>query len=437
MLDDFKSHLLSELPFLFKSKIIIATSSGVDSVVLCFLCKRLGLEFSIAHCNFALRGEESDLDAKFSKDFAKSLNVNYYSKTFNTLKYKKENSLSTQMAARELRYTWFDAISINYDYVLTAHHLDDQLETFFINFSRGSGLDGLCGIPAVSDNLVRPLLGFSKDQILNFAKKNNISWREDSSNNTNDYLRNDIRNNIIPRFKKFNPSLLKGFNNTLSSLKGSKSILNNKINEVYEEIITREDYQTKYEINKILELNNLDTYLHAFFYKYGFTNLIDIKNILSSQSGKFVVSKTHRLVKDRGYLILDKVSDLSFDPLYIDSKLSDLNVLYGSLNFNLTDSLDFSNSNSNVFVDEGCLIYPLRVDSYSSGMEFFPLGMKGKKSVSKFLKDEKISLNNKKRVIVLINGNDEIIWIINHRIDDRYKITESSKKILKISFNKF
>ena len=437
MLDDFKSHLLSELPFLFKSKIIIATSSGVDSVVLCFLCKRLGLEFSIAHCNFALRGEESDLDAKFSKDFAKSLNVNYYSKTFNTLKYKKENSLSTQMAARELRYTWFDAISINYDYVLTAHHLDDQLETFFINFSRGSGLDGLCGIPAVSDNLVRPLLGFSKDQILNFAKKNNISWREDSSNNTNDYLRNDIRNNIIPRFKKFNPSLLKGFNNTLSSLNGSKSILNNKINEVYEEIITREDYQTKYEINKILELDNLDTYLHAFFYKYGFTNLIDIKNILSSQSGKFVVSKTHRLVKDRGYLILDKVSDLSFDPLYIDSKLSDLNVLYGSLNFNLTDSLDFSNSNSNVFVDEGCLIYPLRVDSYSSGMEFFPLGMKGKKSVSKFLKDEKISLNNKKRVIVLINGNDEIIWIINHRIDDRYKITESSKKILKISFNKF
>ena len=437
MLDDFKSHLLSELPFLFKSKIIIATSSGVDSVVLCFLCKRLGLEFSIAHCNFALRGGESDLDAKFSKDFAKSLNVNYYSKTFNTLKYKKENSLSTQMAARELRYTWFDAISINYDYVLTAHHLDDQLETFFINFSRGSGLDGLCGIPAVSDNLVRPLLGFSKDQILNFAKKNNISWREDSSNNTNDYLRNDIRSNIIPRFKKFNPSLLKGFNNTLSFLKGSKSILNNKINEVYEGIITREDYQTKYEINKILELDNLDTYLHAFFYKYGFTNLIDIKNILSSQSGKFVVSKTHRLVKDRGYLILDKVSDLSFDPLYIDSKLSDLNVLYGSLNFNLTDSLDFSNSNSNVFVDEGCLIYPLRVDSYSSGMEFFPLGMKGKKSVSKFLKDEKISLNNKKRVIVLINGNDEIIWIINHRIDDRYKITESSKKILKISFNKF
>ena len=437
MLEDFKSHLLSELPFLLKSKIIIATSSGVDSVVLCFLCKKLGLDFSIAHCNFTLRGKESDLDEKFSKDFAKSLNVNYYSKIFNTLKYKKENSLSTQMAARELRYAWFDAISINYDYVLTAHHLDDQLETFFINFSRGSGLDGLCGIPAVSDNLVRPLLGFSKDQILNFAKNNNISWREDSSNNSNDYLRNDIRNNIIPRFKKLNPSLLKGFNNTLSFLQASKSILNNKINEVSEAIITREHYQTKYEINKILELDNLDTYLHAFFYKYGFTNLIDIKNILSSQSGKFVVSKTHRLVKDRGCLILEKISDLPFDPIYIDSKLLDLNVLYGSLNFNLIDSLEYSNISSTVCIDEGCLIYPIRIDSYSSGMEFIPLGMKGKKSVSKFLKDEKVSLNNKKRVLVLINGNDEIIWIINHRIDDRYKITEYSKKILKMSFNKF
>ena len=175
MLDEFKSHLLSKLPFLFKSKIIVATSSGVDSIVLCNLCKKLDLDFSIAHCNFSLRGNESDLDAEFSKNFAKSLNVKYYSKTFNTLKYKKENALSTQMAARELRYAWFDTISIDYDYVLTAHHLDDQLETFFINLSRGSGLDGLSGIPVVANKLVRPLLNFSKDEILKFAKNNNIS----------------------------------------------------------------------------------------------------------------------------------------------------------------------------------------------------------------------------------------------------------------------
>ena len=240
MLDDFKSHLLSELPFLYNSKIIIATSSGVDSIVLCSLCYKLDLNFSIAHCNFLLRGNESDLDAEFSKNFAKSLNVKYYSKTFKTLKYKKDNSLSTQMAARELRYAWFETISIDYDYILTAHHLDDQLETFFINLSRGCGLDGLSGIPAVNNKLVRPLLNFSKDQILKFAKDNNINWREDSSNNSNDYLRNDIRNNIIPRFKKLNPSLLKSFNNTLSFLQGSKSILNKKIDEVFDLITTKD-----------------------------------------------------------------------------------------------------------------------------------------------------------------------------------------------------
>ena len=437
MLDEFKSHLLSKLPFLFKSKIIVATSSGVDSVVLCNLCKKLDLDFSIAHCNFSLRGNESDLDAEFSKNFAKSLNVKYYSKTFNTLKYKKENALSTQMAARELRYAWFDTISIDYDYVLTAHHLDDQLETFFINLSRGSGLDGLSGIPVVANKLVRPLLNFSKDEILKFAKNNNITWREDSSNNSNVYLRNDIRNNIIPRFKKFNPSLLKGFKNTLSFLQGSKSIIKEKIDEVSEMIVTKEDYQTKYDINKILELDNLDFYLYEFFYKYGFTNIVDIKKILSSQAGKNVISKTHRLVKDRSCLILEKISDLSFDTVYVDNELLDLNVLYGSLKFSSINSLDCANDASNVFIDEDCLIYPLKVVSYLPGMWFIPLGMKGKKSLSKFLKDEKTSLTDKKRTLVLVNGNNEIIWVINHRIDDRYKITESSKKILKISFNKF
>ena len=437
MLDDFKSHLLSEFPFLYNSKIIIATSSGVDSIVLCSLCYKLDLNFSIAHCNFLLRGNESDLDAEFSKNFAKSLNVKYYSKTFNTLKYKKDNSLSTQMAARELRYAWFETISIDYDYILTAHHLDDQLETFFINLSRGCGLDGLSGIPSVNNKLVRPLLNFSKDQILKFAKDNNINWREDSSNNSNDYLRNDIRNNIIPRFKKLNPSLLKSFNNTLSFLQGSKSIINKKIDEVFDLITTKDRYQTKYDINKILELNNLDIYLHEFFYKYGFTNLIDIKNILTSQSGKYVLSKTHRLVKDRSYLILEKISDLSFDPVYVASDLSPLTLPDGYLNFISINSLDCDNDKSNVFVDESCLIYPLKVTSYISGMWFVPLGMKGKKSLSKFLKDEKISLSDKKRVLILINGNNEIIWVINHRIDDRYKITESSKKVLKISYNKF
>ena len=434
MLEDFKSHLLNELPFLFSSKIIIATSSGVDSVVLCSLCKKLDLDFSIAHCDFSLRGEESDIDAKFTEDFAKSLNVLFYQKKFNTKKYKAKNHLSIQMAARELRYKWFDKLLVNYDYVLTAHHLDDQLETFLINLSRGSGLIGLMGIPAINDKKIRPLLSFSKDQILNYAIANKIKWREDSSNLSDDYLRNEIRNKVISNFKKSSPTLLSNFNNSLRYLKGSRSVLSEKINEVSKSILVEDGYQIKYRIEGILKLKNLEFYLHEFFYKYGFSKVNDIKNILTSQSGKYVSSKTHRIVKDRDYLILEEISTNKFDPIKIFNDLTNVETIYGDLSFNLIENFEKSLTLSSVCVDEGKLVYPLRVECCVQGMDFIPLGMKGKKTLSKFFKDEKISIIDKKRTLILINGNNELIWVVNQRIDDRYKLSDSTNSILKISF---
>ena len=434
MLEDFKSHLLNELPFLFSSKIIIATSSGVDSVVLCSLCKKLDLDFSIAHCDFSLRGEESDIDAKFTEDFAKSLNVLFYQKKFNTKKYKTINHLSIQMAARELRYKWFDKLLVNYDYVLTAHHLDDQLETFLINLSRGSGLIGLMGIPAINDKKIRPLLSFSKDQILNYAIANKIKWREDSSNLSDDYLRNEIRNKVISNFKKSSPKLLSNFNNSLRYLKVSRSVLSEKINEVSKSILVEDGYQIKYRIEGILKLKNLEFYLHEFFYKYGFSKVNDIKNILTSQSGKYVSSKTHRIVKDRDYLILEEISTNKFDPIKIFNDLTNVETIYGDLSFNLIENFEKSLTLSSVCVDEGKLVYPLRVECCVQGMDFIPLGMKGKKTLSKFFKDEKISIIDKKRTLILINGNNELIWVVNQRIDDRYKLSDSTNSILKISF---
>ena len=434
MLEDFKSHLLNELPFLFSSKIIIATSSGVDSVVLCSLCKKLDLDFSIAHCDFSLRGEESDIDAKFTEDFAKSLNVLFYQKKFNTKKYKTINHLSIQMAARELRYKWFDKLLVNYDYVLTAHHLDDQLETFLINLSRGSGLIGLMGIPAINDKKIRPLLSFSKDQILNYAIANKIKWREDSSNLSDDYLRNEIRNKVISNFKKSSPTLLSNFNNSLRYLKGSRSVLSEKINEVSKSILVEDGYQIKYRIEGILKLKNLEFYLHEFFYKYGFSKVNDIKNILTSQSGKYVSSKTHRIVKDRDYLILEEISTNKFDPIKIFNDLTNVETIYGDLSFDLIANFEKSLTLSSVCVDEGKLVYPLRVECCVQGMDFIPLGMKGKKTLSKFFKDEKISIIDKKRTLILINGNNELIWVVNQRIDDRYKLSDSTNSILKISF---
>ena len=435
MFEEFKSHLINELPFLFNNKILIATSSGVDSVVLCTLCNDLGLNFSIAHCNFSLRGEESDEDAKFAKALAKLLNVDFYLKKFNTISYKENSGLSTQMAARELRYKWFDDLLINYDCLLTAHHLDDQLETFLINLSRGSGLGGLLGIPIINKKKIRPLLNFSKNQIVNYARENNISWREDSSNLSNDYLRNEIRNNVIPEFKKSAPDLLKNFNKSLNYLKNSKSYIQEKINETSKKIIFDEGHQVKYDIKEILRLDNLKMCLFEFFHKFGFNQLTDIENILTSQSGKQILSKTHRIVKDRDFLILEEISNMSFVSIDVRSDAAQVDTIYGSLFFNLSLNFEKSVDPSSVYVDLGKLVYPLRVEVYSKGMEFIPFGMSGKKSLSKFFKDKKLSIIDKNRSLVLVNGNNELIWVVNQRMDDRYKITESTSRILKISFN--
>ena len=435
MFEEFKSHLINEFPFLFNNKILIATSSGVDSVVLCNLCNDLGLDFSIAHCNFSLRGEESDEDAKFAEALAKLLNVDFYLKKFNTISYKENSGLSTQMAARELRYKWFDDLLINYDCLLTAHHLDDQLETFLMNLSRGSGLGGLLGIPIMNKKKIRPLLSFSKNQIVNYARENNISWREDSSNLSNDYLRNEIRNNVIPEFKKSAPDLLKNFNKSLNYLKNSKSYIQEKINETSKKIIFDEGHQVKYDIKEILRLDNLKMYLFEFFHKFGFNQLTDIENILTSQSGKQILSKTHRIVKDRDFLILEEISNMSFVSIDVRSDAAQVDTIYGSLFFNLCLNFEKSVDPSSVYVDLGKLVYPLRVEVYSKGMEFIPFGMSGKKSLSKFFKDKKLSIIDKNRSLVLVNGNNELIWVVNQRMDDRYKITESTSRILKISFN--
>ena len=435
MFEEFKSHLINELPFLFNNKILIATSSGVDSVVLCTLCNDLGLNFSIAHCNFSLRGEESDEDAEFAKALAKLLNVDFYLKKFNTISYKENRGLSTQMAARELRYKWFDDLLINYDCLLTAHHLDDQLETFLINLSRGSGLGGLLGIPIINKKKIRPLLNFSKNQIVNYARENNISWREDSSNLSNDYLRNEIRNNVIPEFKKSAPDLLKNFNKSLNYLKNSKSYIQEKINKTSKKIIFDKGHQVKYDIKEILRLDNLKMCLFEFFHKFGFNQLTDIENILTSQSGKQILSKTHRIVKDRDFLILEEISNMSFVSIDVCSDAAQVDTIYGSLFFNLSLNFEKSVDPSSVYVDLDKLVYPLRVEVYSKGMEFIPFGMSGKKSLSKFFKDKKLSIIDKNRSLVLVNGNNELIWVVNQRMDDRYKITESTSRILKISFN--
>lgn len=431
----FEQHINQNFPFLKESKILIAISGGLDSVVLTHLCKQLNLSISLAHCNFNLRGKESDADEDFVFQLAEDLNIEVFIEEFDTENYAKENKLSIQMSARELRYIWFDDLAeqLEYDYILTAHHADDNLETFLINLSRGTGLDGLTGIPEVNNNIVRPLLLFSRDTLEVYANENNIEWREDSSNASIKYLRNKLRHEVIPILKGINPQLLQNFEKSQSYLKDAKAIIDDRVDDVSNKVIdTIEGNKIQFKISEIQKLNNPKSYLYEFLKDYNFTEWNDVYNLLEAQSGKQVFSETHRLIKDRDFLILTELchSERSEDSLLINETDKEVQTPFGVLFFDEADSL-FGKRSSFVFLDKSKLEFPLTLRKWNEGDYFYPSGMKGKKKLSKYFKDEKFSLLDKENTWLLCSGSD-IVWIINYRADNRFTATEQTKQILKI-----
>lgn len=313
MLQKLSNIITDNFPFLEGKKLLIAISSGIDSVVLTHLLSELNFNISVAHCNFNLRGKESDLDEVFVKKMAKKLTINCFTTSFETEKIAKKKKESTQIAARNLRYTWFQEIlkEYHFDYILTAHHADDNLETFLINLTRGSGLDGFTGIPEINKNIVRPFLKFSRAEIVAFAKENTISWREDQSNTATKYVRNKIRHKVLPVLKEINPSLLETFSKTLENLQESKQLIDDRITAISKELLhpltlDGDESSFKIDVKKIKKLSNPKAYLYQLLGKYYFTEFKDVYNLLFAQSGKQVFSKTHVLLKDRNYLILSK-----------------------------------------------------------------------------------------------------------------------------------
>lgn len=435
MLQEFKNHIASHLPFLSENRLLIACSGGLDSVVLTRLCHLMKFEFGIAHCNFKLRGEESDQDEVFVKSLAESVGALFLKTHFDTEKYAADHQLSIQMAARALRYDWFRelAIEFQYDYVLTAHHADDNLETFLINLSRGTGLDGLTGIPEVNEIFVRPLLPFSREEILNFAKEQKLQWREDSSNKSTKYLRNKLRHDVITELKLVNPQFLDNFRNTLDYLKQSSQFIKSQLFRLKKDLLeTSETDIVKIPINRLREYGNPRTSLYFLLKDYGFKAWDDIEQIVSAQSGKQIFSETHRLVKDRDYLLLSPIAEEISDRKYqIPEEENMIMIPPGTLKIKEVSKMDQTDFKT-IFVDKEKLKYPLIVRKWKEGDYFYPLGMKGKKKLSKFFKDEKLSLLAKERVWLLCSGK-EIVWIINYRADDRFKITPQTKQILKIA----
>ena len=439
MLATFTEHINTNFSFLKNKKLLVAISGGIDSVVLVYLLNQLNFDISLAHCNFQLRGEDSDQDEKFVKKLAGQLQLPIFTRSFATTEFAKKEKLSIQLAARTLRYDWFKAIikKNKLDHILTAHHADDSLETFLINMIRGTGLDGLTGIPERNEKILRLLLPFTREQIEKYAEDNTIVWRDDSSNVETKYARNKIRHDVIPVLKELNPSLLTSFNKTLENLKGSRQIIKDSIENLKGIIIIPAGAGIqKIDIEKLKEFNNPQAYLYELLNEFGFTEWNDIADLLQAQSGKQIVSNTHRLVKDRDFLLLTDIGSTSIKKKEKIYEVSEKDRIVEIENFKLevtyVKTVSIEGKTQNVaFIDRDKLKFPLIVRKWKNGDYFYPSGMQGKKKLSKFFIDNKMSVLQKEKIWLLCSSN-EIIWVIGKRLDDRYKAIVTTQNILKI-----
>jgi len=433
MLSKLQSHLSDNLPFLKDKKLLLAISGGIDSVVLVHLFKQLGHDIAIAHCNFNLRGEESDGDERFVRNLAKENSIKIFVTSFDTKRFADDAKLSIQIAARQLRYTWFTELlqQNSLDHLLTAHHLDDSIETFLINFTRGTGLEGLTGIPQVNNTTVRPLLHFTRAEIEDYAKENNIKWREDSSNASNKYLRNRLRHDVVPVLKELNPSFASSFVQTLQNLQQAHSLVQDAAILVYRQVVTDRDNQKHIDILQLKRLPNYKAYLYQWLMPFGFTAWEDIYNLTEAQTGKIILSGSYRLLKDREVLILEPLPQNGGTVYAIEKEQGEIENPI-RLKIRHVEVMLVDSTKNVLFVNNQLIKFPLFVRKWQEGDYFYPLGMNGqKKKVSKYFKDEKLSLSDKENIWLLCSEN-EIVWVIGMRADDRFKVTENTTQILKI-----
>ncbi|MCB0444535.1 MAG: tRNA lysidine(34) synthetase TilS, partial [Gelidibacter sp.] len=380
-----------------------------------------------------LRADESDADEDFVLQLAEDLELEVFIESFDTKAYTKQHKLSTQLAARALRYNWFYELAeqLHFDYILTAHHADDNLETFLINLSRGTGLDGLIGIPEVNDIVVRPLLPFSRQTIAAYAKNNRLQWRDDSSNASNNYLRNKLRHKVIPILKDINPQMLSNFQHTQKHLNDTKTIVEDAIISLQKKVVSVEGNLIKLNVKKLKKLSNPKAYLYELLKDFNFAEWNDVANLLDAQSGKQVLSSTHRLIKDRDYLLLTEMTaDKNYDEICISEGEKEVKTPFGVLLFDEVDAV-LNKKAEVIYLDKNKLKFPLKVRQWQEGDYFYPSGMKGKKKLSKYFKDEKLSLIDKENSWLLCSNNT-IVWIVGKRADARFMVTEKTKQILKI-----
>lgn len=442
MWEKFKLHLSQDIKIVEQSRILVAVSGGLDSVALLHLLNKAELEIGVAHVNFKLRGDESDRDEAFVKELADQYKLPFYSVHFATGDLADKEGISIQMAARQLRYEWFEniAASNNYDFVATAHHLDDQIETFFINLLRGSGIGGLKGIPVRTGIVIRPLLPFHRSEIEAYVKTYRLDFREDSSNLKSDYLRNRIRHHLIPLLDELKPSFRKVMANNLEHLSATEAFYREAIGRLSSGISRHEESGVYISIQNLLNSSHPELLLHEILHDFGFTTSQTQQIFIATeaQSGKMFFSETHRLIRDRENFILQRLCDIAGDEPGFSIE-NDTAEIFTPLHLQFQtyirdiDFHPFADPNI-AFLDFNTIMFPLVIRKWKQGDRFKPLGLSGHVKLSDFFIANKLSISDKEKIWLLTDASDQILWIIGFRIAGNFRIRPSTKTIFMIEW---
>ena len=436
MFNDFVKYVKEQSLFQNKDRILLAVSGGIDSIAMVHMFAQSEYNFAIAHCNFSLRGEDSDADQRLVKDLAFSLKATYHMRKFDTETFAKSHKLSTQMAARTLRYAWFEELidQHNYDYVATAHHHSDSVETVLYNLSKGTGIAGLRGILTKKEKVIRPILFALKTEIEDYANTHQLRWREDTSNASDKYHRNYIRHHVVPAISKINPSFESSTKNTLNRLKDTELILIDYIEKVKEKVLELKGTDFYLDKKALRKLPGLSIFLDHILLPYGYNyqQALDIVKSIDA-SGKLFFSKTHQTNIDREFIIISPIESSADQTVFIEEGNSRVDYKYGTLKLNEISRPETITTDLNIgLFDLEKIEFPLELRSWRQGDKFHPLGMSQRKKISDFLIDNKVPLTLKERVMVILSNN-KIIWVVGHRIDDRVKIGSSTKRCLQIT----
>ncbi len=424
-----------------KDRLLLAVSGGMDSAVLVACAAEAELDFGIAHANFQLRGAESERDEQFVQQLALKHGKPYFVKKMETVHYAETEKISIQVAARNLRYYWFQTLIGNnqstFQWLVTAHHLDDQIETMLMHFFRGTGIGGLTGIPEKNGNLIRPLLSFSKNSLETFAKQQQLQWVEDSSNATDDYTRNYFRNQLIPSIAKVFPDVLQNLEKNQQRFAETDELYHQAIAVHKKKLLKQEGSEFHIPVLLLKKTRPLRTILFEIIREFHFSaaQTDEVIHLLDSENGKYISSGTHRIIKNRGWLIIAHLEDKSVAHQVIEEQEKFVDYPEGRLHLikKLVKHPEIpSKDPAKAFLDAAKIHFPLILRKWKAGDYFYPLGMKKKKKLARFLIDQKLSKTAKEKVWVLVTG-DHVVWVLGQRIDDRFSIRASTSEILQIS----